>query len=297
MKIGISAEYSITYIGPHLSEEINYKEEQNIFNFFIEWVIQNIEFNIKKGFDTTIIDITEFEFISDVFESQYLQDDNIRNKLEDFNYNIKEDHRIFFYLPRDFFLGSKESNVVARTYRSIIHLSKILNGFNIKGGIIIRVGSAYGDKRNTLERFYENFNELSEEYKNRIFVTNDLRPSLFSVKDLLTHLSIPYKIPIVFRTLGHYYNPGSLTYGDALKLSVSTWEKTKEIPLIIHSEPISIEQDIGKKCMGSANYLTSRIPTFNLRICVGIETQYKEYSCFRYINEYNSLKPIIIEKK
>lgn len=297
MRIGIP-EYEITYLGEPVSIEISEGNSNKPHIDFSIWISDIISYNITNGFHTTVIDITEFEFISEVFNTYLSIDDYILQnalliKIKD--KVIETSHRVYFYVPKEYFLGSTQTNIISSTILGLNNLKDILSFINSKGGIIVRVGSAYGNRKETMIRFAKNYKLLDPSVKNKLMVVNDDRPSLFSVKDLLTELSIPYKIPIVFRTLGHYFNPGSLTHGDALSLSLSTWPEDK-FPLIIHTESINFNQNGIPESRIISNHLTKRIPTFNKSFCVAIESNYKELSCYRYINEYKTLKPVIISK-
>jgi len=298
VKIGIP-EYELTYLGEPVSEEMREVTKDNPQLDFSIWILDIISFNIEKGFSTTVVDISEFEFISEIFNNHIVGDDIIKCRalLIPLKEKIKvNNHRVFFYVPKDYFLGSMQEKIVTSTCCGLDNLDIIMDWIYPEGGIIVRVGSAYGNRKETMIRFASNFKSLlNERVRNKIMVVNDDRPSLFSVKDLLTELSLTYKIPIVFRTIGHYFNPGSLTHGDALALSISTWSK-KRLPLVIHAEPINFNQNGIPESRTISNHLNKRIPTFNKNICVAIESNYKELSCYRYINEYKSLKPVIIDR-
>lgn len=297
MRIGIP-EYEITYLGEPVSVEVSENVSNRSYVDFNLWISDIITYNIDNGFTTSLIDVSEFEFICDVF-SDYLAIDEIilsnalLGKIKD--KILDSSHKIYFYVPKEYFLGSLQTDVITNTILGLNNLNEILKFLDVQGGIIVRVGSAYGNRKETMIRFAQNYKKLNETLKYNLMLVNDDRPSLFSVKDLLTELSIPYKIPIVFRTIGHYFNPGSLTHSDALSLSLSTWPKDK-FPLIIHAESINFKQSGIPESRIVSNYLTKRIPTFNKSFCVAIESNYKELSCYRYINEYKILKPVIIDK-
>jgi UV DNA damage endonuclease len=293
MKVGIP-KYEISYLGPPVE-----LEEASDFNGdhmaeFISSICSNIEFNKSKGFKVTAIDLASFEFIGEIFSSGDLI---INTKLVELIRSVNVDgHRLFLYVSKDYFLGSSVNSIVDSTKICLNLLSEILDFYKCESGIIIRVGSAYGNRKKTISRFYDNFKTLNPDTIKKIMVTNDDRPSLFSVKDLLSEISLSYGVPIVFRTLSHYFNPGLLSYGDALGLSLSTWNRNS-LPIIIHSEPQESNFDGAPDTRNISDFIKYRIPTFNNNICVILDSNYKEYSCYKYGMEYNSLKPVIINRK
>jgi len=297
VKIGIP-EYELTYLGEPVSKEPVLAKGYSTHQDFSVWIANIISFNIERGFSTSIIDVSEFEFTSEIFNDYPGIDESILCKtlLVPVKEEITEtNHRVFFYIPKDYFLGSTQDKVISSTLYGLANINSLLNFLGNSGGIIVRVGSAYGNRKNTMLRFANNFNILTDNIKNNLMLVNDDRPSLFSVKDLLTELSLEYNIPIVFRTLSHYFNPGSLSHGDALLLSISTW-KDDSLPLIIHAESKMFDINGIPESRVVSDYLTKRIPTFNKNLCVAIESTYKDLSCIRYINEYKALKPVIINK-
>lgn len=296
MKIGIP-EYELAYLGQPLTKDFISNEEVLDLDFLM-YVKHIIRFNMTSGFDTTVIDLSEFEFISElILYKPYSHNKDWSKLLDDIKYSSSfRDHRVYFYAPRDYFLGNISADGISTCKKLFNKLNEILNYLEVESGIIVRIGSAYGNRKTTLRRFAKNYESLSTELKEKILVTNDDRPSLFSAKDLLSEVSIKYRIPIVFRTLGHYFNPGSLSHRDALLLSLSTWPDNK-LPLIIHAESKVFDNDGIPESRLISDYLTKRIPTFNNSLCVVIESTYKELSCIRYINEYKSLKPVIINRK
>ena len=293
MKIGIPA-YEITYLGPPLDLEESIDFNGDHMNELVTSICDNINFNKSKGFDVTVIDLTSFEFLGELFSSKVPEiSGELKNLIESTHV---ENHRIFFYIPKDYFLGSSVDSVINTSKICFDFLSRLLDMYGCMSGIIVRIGSAYGNRKKTIARFHENFLLLDVGTREKIMVTNDDRPSLFSVKDLLSELSLNYGIPIVFRTLAHYFNPGLLSHGDALSLSLSTW-KEKSTPLIIHSESQDLNFEGSPDTRKVSDFIKYRVPTFNKDLCVILESNYREYSCYKYAIEYNSLRPVVIGRK
>ena len=76
--------------------------------------------------------------------------------------------------------------------------------------INIHIGGVYGDKLATLDRFAQNYEQLSANCKARLTLENDDWGSAFAVKDLLP-LSRKCNIPIVFDFHHHKFCSGGGT--------------------------------------------------------------------------------------
>jgi len=287
MKIGIP-EYEITYLG----DPVGINSESQLTDPVAD-IIGRVSlitgYNQERGFRTTVIDISGFDFIEELIDS-----------FETCPFNTsplsgRSHHTIYFYIPKDYYLGSQSETVVTRTKTLFKILSHIADHFSENSGIVCRIGSAYGNRKKTMASFIVEYKSLPDFVARRIVLTNDDRPSLFSVKDLLSDVCIENKIPIAFRSLSHYFNSGSLFYGDAIKLSFSTWPKGK-IPLVIHSESKDFNDDGIPESRNPSDNLSYRIPTFGLNVCVAIDSGHKELSCFKYIADYRSLKPVVINR-
>jgi UV DNA damage endonuclease len=89
--------------------------------------------------------------------------------------------------------------------------------------INIHVGGAYGDKKETLKRFAQNFKLLSTNLKRRLSVENDDKPGLFTVNDLVPVYE-ETGVPIVFDYFHHKLHPGTLNREEAFITAFNTWD-------------------------------------------------------------------------
>lgn len=287
MKIG-RPEYEITYVGDPVGLEIN-TSGINPISDIIERISSIVKYNSDNGIWTTIMDTASFDSVDEIIES-FAADDFDLSLL-----NLKSTYGLYFYVSRDYYLGSQSETVVEKTKLFFTFLSHILENFPINSGIVCRIGSAYGNRKKTMSSFLREYKSLPDFVRSKIILTNDDRPSLFSVKDLLSEVCLENNIPISFRSLSHYFNSGSLFHGDALKLSCSTWPDGK-MPLVIHSESKSFNSDGIPESRNPSDYLSYRIPTFGMNVCVAIDSGYKELSCLKYISDYKSLGPVVINR-
>jgi UV DNA damage endonuclease len=287
----------ISYIGFPLSFNNN-KYYLSSKKDLLDLIYRSLFENTNKGIKNLCIDSSEIEFSKEFFVDVIDKDsDEIKNLLEKINkIIIFNSSKIFFYSPKEYFLASNVEEVKIKTVSLLNTISSIFDLLKIEyPSIILRIGSAYGNRRETMKSFRKRILDLNENVKDKLVVTNDDKPSLFSVTDLLSGIYYETGIPIAFRFIGHVFNNGGLSIREAIFLSESTWkEKT---PIFIHSE--SEERDLDGNFISSnpSNYLKNRIPTFGLELNILLDVGKKEEACLKYSKEYLALTPIIFNKK
>lgn len=263
--------------------------------FFLNLIISRIKQNHDLGITLSCIEVPQNLTIP-VIDCQE-EDSDLGSMVWDiFRFIKSSGHRLFFFLPSHFFLGSQIPEVVENTKSAIRNLSDLLDQIGIDDpSILIRIGSAYGARKNTMDRFCENVNSLDPKIIRKLAVCNDEKPSLFSVTDLLSGVFYSCKVPIVFRLLPHQFNTGGLSIREALFLAVSTWP-VGTTPVFIHSESSEIDSNGVALSPAPSEYLKYRIPTFGLDIDVILDSPAEEKSCLQYRLELISLKPMVINK-
>lgn len=285
--------HRIGYLGP--MKEWSGKDIESV-NQFLDFIILHLNHNINRGIQIYCVDCQNINF-SGIDFSQIEEDSLEQEKIDIIsNFVSFNKSRLFFLLGKSYFLGSQIFSVVQET-KSI--LSKISSFLDLIGSqdpcILARVGSAYGNRKETLSRFCTEVMSLPESVSSRLAVINDDKPSLFSVTDLLAGVFYVTKTPICFRFLPHQFNDGGLTSREALFLSSSTWPSEVK-PIFIHSEPESTDEFGSPSSSSPSENLEYRIPTFNLEIDVILDLSGKDLSCLKYMKENKSLKPIVINK-
>jgi UV DNA damage repair endonuclease len=288
----------LTYIGPH-SEDSSCTRNINSYSDLLKLVYNNLLLNQEIDIVNTCIDFSLLTFTQNFFD-EFIDEESENTSLiiDQINSHVaKNGSKIFFYLPKDHFLGTQLDTVEKTTTSLIIKLSEILETIGVNyPSILIRIGSAYGNRKNTMSVFCERANLLGKSTLSRLCVMNDDKPSLFSVTDLLSGVHYKTGIPICFRILPHQFNDGGLSIREAMFLSCSTW-KSEHKPVYLHSESVSVD-DFGfptdPKC---SDYLKHRIPTFGLDLDVIVDSPAKEDSCLKYRMDCKSLPPIVISKK
>lgn len=263
---------------------------------FVLLVNDLVSKSIKNGIDVTCLEITQpglynYDF-SDVEEN-----DPESELLDSLAGNLRQNsHRLFLFLSQYYFLGSQIPEVVQQTHDVISNLSCFMEIIGqTKSSIIIRVGSAYGNRKETLGRFCSEASKINKAARKMLVVTNDEKPSLFSVTDLLSGIFYECNIPICFRSLPHTFNSGGLTFREALFLSCSTWGSSDK-PIYIHSESSIIDEDGVSKSSIASEKLTHRIPIFGLDVDVILDSPDSFKTCIEYMASNRSLKPMVINK-
>lgn len=153
--------------------------------------------------------------------------------------------------------------------------------------INIHVGGTYGDKKETLKRFCDNFKSLPDSVKSRLVVENDDKGSMYSVKDLYDGIHMNIQIPITFDFHHHRFCDGGLTEQEALELATSTWGNHK--PLTHYSSCKKTFEDSSTKAQAHADYVYEVIKTYGISFDVEMESKAKERAVLKYNKEKHTL--------
>lgn len=118
----------------------------------------------------------------------------------------KSGMRVSFHPGQYTVLNSPTENVVERAIEDLIYHDKILTalGNDQTNKIVLHVGGIYGDKKEALQRFEQNFRRLPEAVRNRLIIENDDR--LYNIEEVL-ELAHRLQIPAVYDNLHHAVNP------------------------------------------------------------------------------------------
>lgn len=182
-------------------------------------VCDRIKSYLGIGYKLFVVELSEknIELSTDLSEAEkerffhYLDDMNIR---------------IAFYIKSKNHIISTDTESRKKAKNEVLKIGSFIN--EIDGGkfdipLICHIGGANGNRRKSMMDFCKFFDTLPWRVQKQIAIINDDKPSLFSVKDLLSVTYIEKKIPIIFRTGSHRTNQGGLTYKESLFLAASTW--------------------------------------------------------------------------
>lgn len=285
--------HRIGYLGPMKSW--NDKRIDSLERF-LNFMVLQINHSIHRGIQICCIDCVNIDFSNIDFSK--IEEDSIDQEKIDIisNFLSFKNSRLFFFVGKTHFLGSQIPEVVEEAKKTFEKISDFLELVGLsQPSILIRVGSAYGNRKETLRRFCSEVSSLPERVSSKLVVVNDEKPSLFSVTDLLSGVFYATKTPICFRILPHQFNEGGLTSREALFLSASTWPPGSK-PVFIHSESESYNEFGAPSSPTPSDYLTFRVPTFNLEIDFILDCKGRDEACVKYMLENKSLKPMVINR-
>jgi UV DNA damage repair endonuclease len=266
---------------------------------FLRILNESISYNSGLGVNFMCLDLTEFVNLDFLKNFDFDEEDpKISKSLGQIHENLNlRKVRISVLVSKEYFLGSQLDGVPEETSIILEGLSKLMDLIGQRGrSIIVRIGSAYGNRKNTMSSFVDRYNQLSESCRKKICLVNDEKPSLFSVTDLLSGCYYKSSIPICFRFLNHLFNDGGLTVREALFLSCSTW-RVGSNPILIHAQSAEEDESGFPTSTQTAGKITKRIPTFGLSLDILIDSPEKEYCCVNYIKDAKALPPIVFNKK
>jgi len=186
-------------------------------------------------------------------------------------------------------LASKNPRVVEKTIKELNQHAETLDMFGLPAGysnpINIHVNTTQGGKKESLQRFRENFKYLSDSCQKRLVVENDDKPKQYTVEDLYEELYTKIDIPITFDYHHHRLNPGKLNEEKAIKLASKTIPSWKR-QLVHYSSSRMLNEDKTSRSQAHADYIHERINTYDLYLDIELEAKAKEQSLLKYRKDY-----------
>jgi hypothetical protein len=201
-------------------------------------ICDRIKSYIPMGYKLFIVELSEkdIENSTEVTEAQK----------ERFLYYLEDlDVRLAFYIKSRNHVVSTDIESKKKAKKEILKIGQFVD--EIDAGrfdvpLICHIGGANGNRRKSMMEFCKFFDTLPWRIQKQLCLINDDKPSLFSVKDLLSVSYVEKKIPIVFRTSSHRTNQGGLTYKESFFLAASTWAERSN-PLMFYC-PTTQEETI-----------------------------------------------------
>jgi len=207
----------------------------------------------------------------------------IKKKLENIGNYIKDNKlRVSFHPSHFNVLASQNQDVVNKTIKELNKHSEIMDLMQLEQStyypINIHVNITKPSLEDSMKRFCENFQSLSESCKSRLTVENDDSINQYSVLDLYNGVYKVINIPIVFDQLHFLCGKQDQDIKSALELALSTWQTT---PITHMSSSRIIEDDKAKK-IAHADYIYEKIETFGYVFDTEIEAKSKELAVIKY---------------
>ena len=197
-------------------------------------------------------------------------------------------------------LNSPTEDVVARAVEDLIYHDRILTalGTDQTNKIVLHVGGIYGDKKEALQRFEQNFRRLPEAVQNRLIIENDDR--LYNIEEVIG-LADRLQIPAVYDNLHHAINPPSSGGDDRywIAAAAKTWKDSDGKQKIHYSQ-----QSPGKR--PGAHTYTLDLETFltfhelleDKQIDIMLEVKDKNLSAVKCLNATTTVpRPVLLEKE
>jgi UV DNA damage endonuclease len=207
------------------------------------------------------------------------------------------DMRLTFHPGPFNVLASPSELVVGKTIKELRQHGEIMDKLALPrtpfAKINIHVGGAYGDKSSALARFAFNFHRVPDSARKRLSIENDDRPSMFSVRDLMS-LADTTGIPVVFDYLHHKFCTGDLAEKEALAMAVSTWP-VGITPVVHFSSAKQKFEEPSALAAAHANFIYESIPNHGYDLDVMLEAKAMELAVIRYRDSIKSIGTCIPE--
>lgn len=194
--------------------------------------------------------------------------------------------RVDFHPDQFTVLNSTKSEVVQNTIDILNYHYSLLKALNVENKIIIlHIGSSVLGKKNSIQRFINNFNKLPNYLKSSIVLEND--DKTYNIKDTL-ELCQTLNIPMVLDYHHYVCNKDNLDISKYYDSIFKTWTKTN--PKMHFSSPKSkLKKEIRSHhdyidCDQFISFLES-IKNLNYNIDIMIEAKAKDEALFRLIRQ------------
>lgn len=183
-------------------------------------IIEQIKTSLSLGYKLFVVELSEKDIEHYNIEISPEEKERFLFYLGDSNI------RIAFYIKSKNHVVSTDNDSKKLAKLEITKIGNFIEEINAKDfdiPLICHVGGAKGDRKKSMIEFCKFYETLNWRIQKQICLVNDEKPSLFSVKDLLSYTYIEKKIPIIFRTSSYRTNQGGLTYKESFFLAASTW--------------------------------------------------------------------------
>jgi len=194
------------------------------------------------------------------------------------------DLRVGFHPGQFDVLASPNPQVVEKTIYDLDQHSRILDMMGLdaspKYSLNIHIGGSYGDKREALNRFCNNFNLLSSNTRARLVVENDDKESQYSVVDLHNRVFNDIGCPITFDHFHHTLCTGGVSAEHAAKLAASTWSTFT--PLQHFSTSKKIYEDSSVVNRSHSDIIWEPIPLYGFSTDIELEVKLKDLALLKY---------------
>lgn len=147
---------------------------------------------------------------------------------------LENQMRISMHPDQFTLINSIREDVFERSLLELNYHAEVLDLMKLdpSAKIQIHVGGAYGNKRESIERFVSRYHLLGNSIRRRLVIEND--DKLFNVNDCL-EISARTQIPVLFDFFHHILNKASAAGSNSLKLTARTWTDIDGPPMVDYS--------------------------------------------------------------
>ena len=207
--------------------------------------------------------------------------------------------RVSFHPGQYTVLNSPDEDVVARAILDLAYHAKMLEclGVDNQHKIVLHVGGIYGDKKEALQRFEQNFRRLPQAVQNRLIIENDDR--LYNIEEVL-ELAHRLQIPAVYDNLHHAINPPPSGGDDRywIAAAAQTWKDSDGKQKIHYSQ-----QALGKRpgahtdTIDLETFLTFHEQLEDKQIDIMLEVKDKNLSAIKCQNATTAAPKLLLLEK
>ena len=146
----------------------------------------------------------------------------------------KNKMRISMHPDQFVLINAKDKEIVKRSIKELEYHCDVLDAMKLDSAakVQIHVGGAYGDKRSSMQRFIENYNELAKNIKKRLCIENDDRS--YSLRDCL-EINKKTGIPVIFDSFHHECLNNKERLRDSVISASKTWKNKDGILMLDYS--------------------------------------------------------------
>lgn len=228
----------------------------------------------------------------------YISDFNKKFK-EIGNYIKRNDFRISAHPDHFTVVNTVNDEVFERSVQDLKYHNSVFEAMNLDSSykFVIHIGGCYKDKFASIGRFYEGFNKLPKNIKNRITLEND--DKTFNVNDVLS-ICKTLRIPMVLDVHHHFCNNDGLELKDILGEIFETWKGEVFPPKVHFSSPKS-EKDFRSHADNInvddfLKFVRVARPYFT-DLDVMIEAKNKDVALLTLMDQLNGIKNIKVVSK
>jgi UV DNA damage endonuclease len=189
---------------------------------------------------------------------------------------------------------SPREEVTSNAVRDMEYHYKMLEAMGIQENAVlnIHIGGAYGDKKNTITRFHENFQHLPQHIKKVTTLEND--DKTYNIEETLL---VCEKEQVSMMLDYHHYiaNREELDLENYLERIFQTWKKRDLVPIVHISSPKNEKEIRSHADFVSLEFIQpflDMVKKLNLDFDIMIEAKQKNLAMHRIIEEISSIRGV-----